>query len=383
MRLTYIANARIPTEKANGYQIMKMCESFASLGVSVALVVPTKRNQIIEDPFSFYDLKKNFEIKRIRSFDFVGFLPKLGRISFWLQNIFFNLAVLFSNIDRETIIYTRSGSVAFLFRLRGRKVFFESHRIVNAGWIYKLILGKSVKVITLTQSAKKTYIELGLPEKNIIVAPDGVDLSVFDIEISKEEARQKFNLPQDKKIISYFGSFRTMGKDKGVLDVIKALKNLPDDVLFLAVGGLNGEVEEYQKEAQKIVGKERFIFEKPVSRHELAIYQKACDVLLMPFPWNKHFAFFASALKMFEYMAGKRPIVATDLPSSREILDESNSIIVPPGNSEKLAEAIKDLLNNPDKAKKLSERAYEKVKNYTWSKRAENILNFVKKSTAL
>ena len=376
MRLTYIANARIPTEKANGYQIMKMCEGFASIGVSVTLIVPTKRNQIKEDPFSFYELKKNFEIKRIRSFDFVGFFPFFGRISFWLQNIFFNIAIFFFRVPKESVIYTRSGSIAFIFRLRGRKVFFESHRILNSAWVYKLFFGKEVKIISLTQAAKNDYIKLGVPSENIIVAPDGVDLSVFDIDISKEEARQKFNLPQDKKIISYFGSFRTMGKDKGVLDVIKAQKNLPDDVLFLAVGGLNGEVFEYQKEAQKIVGKERFIFKNPVSRSDLAIYQKSSDILLMPFPWNKHFAYYASALKMFEYMAGKRPIVATDLPSSREILDESNSIIVPPGNSEKLAEAIKDLLNNPYKAEKLSERAYEKVKNYTWSKRAQKIVDF-------
>jgi glycosyltransferase involved in cell wall biosynthesis len=346
--------------------------------MEVKLVVPIRRNKIKGDPFEFYDLRKNFEIKRIKSFDFVGFFPKLGRVSFWLQNIFFNVAVAFFNVG-DSVIYTRSGLVAFIFRLRGKRVFFESHRILNSAWIYKLFFGRKVKIISLTHEAKKNYLKLGIPKENIIVAPDGVDLSVFDIEISKKDARNKLGLPQDKKIIGYFGSFKTMGHDKGLLDAVKSLKNLADNVLLLAVGGLNGEVKEYQKKAQKIVNKEKFIFKNPVSRSELAIYQKACDVLLIPFPWNKHFAYYASALKMFEYMASKRPIVATDLPSSREVLDDSNAVLILPEDPNALAAAVKKLVDDKVLGDRLSARAFEDVKNYTWQKRAEEILKFISK----
>lgn len=56
MKITYIANIRIPTEKAHGYAIMKMCEQFAKLGASLDLVVPDRRNQLKEDPFYFTEL---------------------------------------------------------------------------------------------------------------------------------------------------------------------------------------------------------------------------------------------------------------------------------------------------------------------------------------
>ncbi len=52
MKLVYIANVRIPTEKAHGYQICKMCEEFSSQGIKVELWVPTRENNIKEDQIS-------------------------------------------------------------------------------------------------------------------------------------------------------------------------------------------------------------------------------------------------------------------------------------------------------------------------------------------
>ena len=54
MKLYYIANARIPTEKAHGVQIMKMCEAFVDAGHEVKLIVPKRKNPIQEDPFAYY-----------------------------------------------------------------------------------------------------------------------------------------------------------------------------------------------------------------------------------------------------------------------------------------------------------------------------------------
>jgi len=90
-----------------------------------------------------------------------------------------------------------------------------------------------------------------------------------------------------------------------------------------------------------------------------------------------HYRFFMSPLKMFEYMASRRPIVATDLPSIREVLSESSAVLVPPGNTEKLKEAIKYLIDNPEAGKKLADNAFQKVQEYTWDKRAEKIVDFI------
>ena len=88
---------------------------------------------------------------------------------------------------------------------------------------------------------------------------------------------------------------------------------------------------------------------------------------------------------MFEYMASGRPIIATDLPSIREVLNDSsassgrgNAIIVKPDNPEDLARGIKTALENKELVNKISAQAFEDVNKYTWEKRTGDILNFIK-----
>jgi glycosyltransferase involved in cell wall biosynthesis len=87
-----------------------------------------------------------------------------------------------------------------------------------------------------------------------------------------------------------------------------------------------------------------------------------------------------SPLKIFEYMASKRPIIATNLPSLREILvDGENAILVPPGSPGALAGAIKRLSGDNALCAKLAENAYLDVsEKYTWKMRAEKIISFIK-----
>src|SRR5262245_52079 len=90
MRITYITNSRLPTEKAHGIQIMKTIEAIASLGYSVELVIPNRKNPIQEDLFSFYGVKKNIEVIRLWCLDSVRF-GFLGFIIEWLsfaENVF-------------------------------------------------------------------------------------------------------------------------------------------------------------------------------------------------------------------------------------------------------------------------------------------------------
>ena len=80
---------------------------------------------------------------------------------------------------------------------------------------------------------------------------------------------------------------------------------------------------------------------------------------------------------MFEYMASGTPIVASDLPSIREILNEDNALLVEPDNPRALAGVIKKVFQNRESVEKISEQAYQNVQDYTWQKRAERILDFI------
>ena len=79
-------------------------------------------------------------------------------------------------------------------------------------------------------------------------------------------------------------------------------------------------------------------------------------------------------------MAAKKPIVATDLPSIREVLHNGrNAILVEPDNPEALAEGIKRVLDNPELANSIAAQARKDVEDYTWEKRSKKILQFINK----
>ena len=77
-------------------------------------------------------------------------------------------------------------------------------------------------------------------------------------------------------------------------------------------------------------------------------------------------------------MAAKRPIIASDLPSIREILNQKNAILVESDNSKSLAKGINQALTDSKLANEISEQAFVDVQNYTWDKRVKMILGFIK-----
>jgi len=106
----------------------------------------------------------------------------------------------------------------------------------------------------------------------------------------------------------------------------------------------------------------------------------ACDVLVYPAPAKQHpyFVRDTSPLKLFEYMASGQPIVASDLPSVREILNNDNAILVRPDDSRTLAEGIETIVENTELAEKISNKSHQDVQNYTWQRRVQTVIETIK-----
>ena len=379
MQLIYIANIRMPTEKAHGHQISKMCEQFSREGEKVELWVPARRSSLEGDIFSFYNLENNFKVRKIFCLDLFFLEKYIGPLAFWLEflSFYFSALIRAAFLAPKTLIYTREVLVC-LFRIFFFRVIYECHSIPKKEKSFFMISRLADKIITISANLKEIFLRQGFRENKILVAPDAVDLSIFDLRLSTREARQKLGLPPEGKIIIYTGKLKTMDMDKGVGDILAALAKLPADVLFLAIGGSEEDIAFYQKQAQelKVAGKVKFITH--VSQNKLAIYQKAADILLMPFPFSKHYAYFMSPLKMFEYMASQRPIIASDLPSIREVLNKENCVFCQPDNPADLAGKISLLLKDETLARKVARGAYQDVDKYDWQQRVENILKFIR-----
>ena len=136
-------------------------------------------------------------------------------------------------------------------------------------------------------------------------------------------------------------------------------------------------VPQYLKLSESLnIEKERLIFidRQPIS--DLKFYMQKSKALLMPFPYTDHYAYYMSPLKMFEYMTSGVPIIASSLPSIREVLiDMDNAILCEPDNPLDLANKVQYVLDND--CTLIAKKALVDVQEYTWEKRAQNIKGFI------
>ena len=87
---------------------------------------------------------------------------------------------------------------------------------------------------------------------------------------------------------------------------------------------------------------------------------------------------FTSPIKLFEYMAAGCALVVSDLPSLREVLEQDDAVWTAPGDAAGLANAIRALAGDPERARQLGARVREKARNYTWAARGERLARIVR-----
>ncbi len=377
MKIFYIVHTRMPTDKAYGLTIVRSCESFAVGGAEVTLVMPSLTTHERGDIFERYHVAHVFNVRHLFVLDFLRING--GRMMFALRIVSFYASAFFYMLFRSrknTVIYTRDVPLIELFSRIGFSVVYECHLISNNRAAFFRRCRHARHIITISDALKLAFVAEGFEAANIMVAPSGVDVGIFGNKVEKSQARRELSLPPDAKIVLYTGNFTTMGADKGITDIILALKEIPD-VLFAAVGGADPDIARYRALAAQQRVDERVLLFGHSSQTTLARYQQAADVLLMPFPDTPHYRNHMSPVKMFEYMASGRPIIASDLPTIREVLTEQNAVIVPPGDPQAIAGAIQTLLNDPAQAEVCAAQAREDVDQYTWQNRAARILAFI------
>ncbi len=347
-------------------QTMKMCEAMAESGLEVELATGMKKAGD-EEIFSYYNIKTRFRITKLPYFD----LSAQGRskVNFLMRSFsFFLIAKIYLAFKKYDILYCRNGLAGLFFK----DFYLEVHELPPRlkKW-HKLSYKKAKKIIVLTEFLKQKLLAEDVPAHKIIVAADAVDLREFEAGLAVDQAREKLSLPLDKKIIAYAGNIYFHGW-KGVGIMLESLKYL-DGVICLLIGGHEIEIEKIKEKYNS----EKIIITGLKPHRDVPAYLSAADVLVLP---NKSgdatSQFYTSPLKLFEYMAAGRPIVASDLPSLREVLNEKNAVLVRPNDAQTLAQGIKRVLSDHGLAKNLAKQALEDVKNYTWQKRVEKIFNF-------
>ena len=394
--LDYIANARLPTEKAHGAQIAQMCDAFARAGARVDLVYPNRRNTaaLANRGFhEYYGVSASVKATPVACIDWLtgsdaGLRRRAAPWTFRLltASLVRSLRRHYAHSDGSGCIYTRSFQVAdAMRRWTAKPVFLEVHalqdNVASARWESR-VLHECDGAIALTQRMRAMMIERGLEPGAVVVEPDAVDLDRFPGRVSREEARDALGLREDGPIFGYVGKFHTLDHEKGIPDIVRAAPAVlaaRPTARFLFVGGPLEHAIGYRRLIASLgLDETRFDFRDHQPFDEMHLWHGACDVLLMPLPEHPYFSRFMSPMKMFEYMASNRPIVASSIESVREVLaDGCNALLPPPGDPAELARAMLRLLEDKALAEALARRARSHVQHYTWRRRADRILDFI------
>ena len=400
----YPVNADFPSSQAGAIQVVHTARALAALGCRVYLLLRRASLQSALPALRFYDLTPHPNLRVVQipviRLPGAGLSEKISNFSFYpLCMLISFFLVLLGKVD---IIYVRleTRRVYWFFRMLRdvfkKKLVFEAHQVLFAQ-LQGGEVAPPVDAAKLKPAARQAYFQ----ERSICETADGI---VFITSAMRECARQFHTLKQPTCVIHDASRFASADKprvnddkhvvycgrlaaNRGVDILIEAMALTPPDVRLTVVGGSSesrgrSDCGDERRTLEKMVAElglaERVAFAGPVPPGAVRSYLDKASVLAIPMRADTQTRL-SSPLKLFEYMASGKPIVAAALDGVMEILrHEENALLFEPDNPRDLANQLNRLLASKDLQAKLARQALEDAAAHTWEKRADQALRFLR-----
>jgi glycosyltransferase involved in cell wall biosynthesis len=245
----------------------------------------------------------------------------------------------------------------------------------------KLSFNKAEEILAYTETMIH---ESPIPQK-VTFVDAAADTELFRPDADQRAiVRSQYGFSSDV-VIGYVGMFAGW---HGVEELIEAsvdvVRHTPN-VKFLMVGPYFEKVKE---QVERTPFKDSFIFTGPVPHEKVPAFINAMDITVAPYnpsksPLRSEYGI-GSPLKVFEYMACGKPVIATSVePILRIINHMENGILVPPGDSKALAKAISFAVQNREKMEEIGEKGRQTVlAKYSWKAFAKRLNKILKEVLA-
>jgi glycosyltransferase involved in cell wall biosynthesis len=378
MRIAYLSDARIPSRSANSVHVMRICQAFAKHGHDVTLFGRPGR-EAVDDAYEYYGVEPCFRLV------FANCPQHLPVGAGWAYAL--NVGRSARRLTGVDLIYSRSVKCLTAYGRGATPFIFEDHASPARRRLRRYLTSKILRrsdfrlLVVITRALRDEYLRVfpWLSPESILVAPDGADM--LGTMTAWSPSRHWPGRPAHLQV-GYVGH---LYPGKGMEMVLPLAETLPD-VDFHVVGGRERDIADWQ---QKAGDRANLHFHGHIPPAECDAYRCRMDVLLAPLQKQVYYvtsrrrwgdiARWTSPLKIFEYMAAGKPMVASDLPVLREVLEHNvNALLVPPDDVDAWGEAVTFLASNPDEASRLARRARHDLETrFSWAGRARAVLNAV------
>ena len=378
MKLAYLSNAKLPSREANSIHVMKMCQALGQLGHEVTLIAPDVRDGLatgVTDPYNFYGVKQCFKLRRVPWRRVKGRGWIYGFEAGWLARRL-GVDAAFGRCLHACAVAARLGVPtswdAHMPSFLGRR---------NERWVFNwMIAAPAFRMMMTNCDSLRRVVLADVPqlEDRILAAHNGADILSEGIEPTDLGATN------DRLQVGYVGH---LYKGKG-FELIRELAVQAPWAEFHIVGG-EPETVETLRNCPMLPTNIRLHGFVPPSETERLIL--AFDVLLAPYQAEVKIAgggetaAWMSPLKLFAYMAAGKPILCSDLPVLREIIqDKRNGLLLPPHDAQAWARALWNLMKSPAERQQLGRMAYaDFLERHTWEQRARRASQCLTESVAI
>ena len=272
-------------------------------------------------------------------------------------------AALLADLYRTPLLYDMQSSLAEQLSRLGPLGVAPARAALNAA--ERWLLHRSRLVVTsagLAERVRRSAPGVPVREWHFPSAPADAD----DARVTA--LRERLGLSFGAPVVVYSGTFEAYQGLPDLIEAIPLVRRRVPDARFVLVGAdrANGTIAHEAAEALVASGVLRVVERQP--RADMAEYLALADVLVSPRAYGGNLP-----LKIFDYLAAGRPIVATDIPTHRTVLTEGRAVLVEPG-ADSLASGILDVLNDPDRARRLgvAARAYAET-HLGWGRFVESV----------
>ena len=224
---------------------------------------------------------------------------------------------------------------------------------------------RSAAVVVVSRLLGDRMRHAGVADGDIFYVPNGADIQKFNPGIDGGPIRAQFGV-EGKTVLGYLGTFKPGGASwQFMLDAFHHICRSKENAVLLIIG-FGPQLDDAQAYAKRLGIDSRIVFTGKVPHEEAPRYLAASDVLILPYSAEFPDTFVnagRSSLKLYEYMAMGRPIVASDIGELHESLKEGGGVLVQENSPETFGRLVCELLDNPEAMRRFGAEARRRAEN--------------------